>query len=102
MHAKYMLFDDRTVFLGSMNMDPRSLYLNTELGVMLESMDLVATLRRSFDAMTRPENAYVVVNTADGIVWQAGDEVLTSEPAHSLWQRVVFRLMQLLPLSNQL
>lgn len=102
MHAKYMLFDDRTVFLGSMNLDPRSLYLNTELGVMLESRDLVATLRRSFDTMTRPENAYVVVNTPNGIEWHAKDEVLTSEPAHSLWQRVVYRFMQLLPLSSQL
>ncbi|MEZ5489483.1 MAG: phospholipase D-like domain-containing protein [Gammaproteobacteria bacterium] len=102
MHSKYILFDDKAVFLGSMNLDPRSLYLNTELGVMLVSSDLVTALRRSFDEMIRTENAYHLVLTTAGIEWQAGVEVLGREPAHGFWQRVLFRLMQLVPLSSQL
>ena len=102
MHAKYILFDDETLLIGSMNLDPRSLYINTELGVILHSSDLVTALRSSFDEMIRADNSYRLVSTPEGIEWHAGAEVLTREPSQGLWQRIVFHLMQLLPLSSQL
>mgnify|MGYP002063373935 CR=1 FL=1 len=36
-HAKLMLLDEDRVFVGSSNLDPRSLYLNTEMGLAAES-----------------------------------------------------------------
>ncbi len=42
LHAKAYVFDDRTVFLGSANLDPRSFELNTEVGLLIESPDLAA------------------------------------------------------------
>jgi len=102
MHSKYILFDDEWVFVGSMNLDPRSLYLNTELGVMLQSRELSTALRRSYAELTRPENAYRLVSSADGVEWHGDQIVLDSEPARGWWQGFVFRVMRLLPLSSQL
>lgn len=35
LHAKSMVFDRDTMFVGSMNLDPRSINLNTEIGVVI-------------------------------------------------------------------
>jgi putative cardiolipin synthase len=102
MHSKYILFDDDQVFIGSMNLDPRSLYLNTELGVMLQSRDLARTLRNSFVAMTRPENAFRLEKTDTGIEWHSDRDTLVEEPAKGRWQNLVYRFMRLLPIHNQL
>jgi putative cardiolipin synthase len=37
LHAKTYVFDHKSIFIGSMNLDPRSLNLNTEIGVYCES-----------------------------------------------------------------
>lgn len=37
LHAKTYVFDRKSIFIGSMNLDPRSLNLNTEIGVYCES-----------------------------------------------------------------
>ena len=55
LHSKYILFDDDTVFLGSLNLDPRSLYLNTELGVILKSPSLADELSAEFERLTNAE-----------------------------------------------
>ncbi len=36
LHAKLMALDEKQVFIGSFNFDPRSAYLNTEIGVIAE------------------------------------------------------------------
>jgi putative cardiolipin synthase len=40
LHMKNAVVDDREVFLGSMNLDPRSAELNTELGLIIESPEM--------------------------------------------------------------
>jgi len=102
MHSKYILFDDEWVFVGSVNLDPRSLYLNTELGVMLQSRDLVNAMRRSCEQMTLPQSAYRLERSDNGIEWHNTHTVLKSEPAKGRWQMIMFRFMQLLPLYSQL
>lgn len=102
MHSKYILFDEDLVFIGSMNLDPRSLYLNTELGVVLRSAELSGALRESYLEFTRPANSYQVTRTGDSTRWQAGETVETREPAKSGGQRLLFRLLRLLPISSQL
>ena len=49
------------VFVGSMNLDPRSRLLNTEMGVIVDCPELAAALSRYFDSATAPENAFHVV-----------------------------------------
>ena len=49
LHTKAMLIDRRWVYVGSMNLDPRSANLNTEMGVLVESPELAEQLRAQFD-----------------------------------------------------
>src|SRR6185312_4044325 len=40
LHAKCLVFDRKSVFIGSFNLDPRSTALNTEIGVMIDSPEI--------------------------------------------------------------
>ncbi len=114
LHAKLFVFDRKRIFIGSMNFDQRSKRLNTEMGLIIDSPDLAGQIIARFDAMTRPENAYVLslaggdgnAGTARNIVWDTiehGKPVrYTSEPARSAWQRVALRLLALLPVDREM
>jgi len=49
LHAKMTIIDRKTVLTGSMNLDQRSAYLNTELGVMIRSPELAGQILDLFD-----------------------------------------------------
>jgi putative cardiolipin synthase len=102
LHSKYIIFDDEVVFIGSMNLDRRSLYLNTELGVVLRSPDLADALRESFHTLVQPENSWRVTNTDDGLQWTSSAGTVDKEPAKSDMQRIESQLLRILPVSNQL
>ena len=44
LHGKLLVFDCRKFFVGSMNLDPRSAFTNTEVGFVVEAPDLTARL----------------------------------------------------------
>ena len=37
LHAKLFVFDRKRLFIGSMNFDQRSMHLNTEIGLIIDS-----------------------------------------------------------------
>ena len=89
LHVKAMVIDRERVFIGSMNLDPRSWDVNSEMGVVVDSPGLAQALARAMERDMQPENAWRVTLDADGqLRWTAGREVLTSQPARSFWQRV--------------
>src|SRR6185436_3809028 len=45
LHAKTYMADGRLIFVGSLNLDPRSALLNTEMGIAIDSTELCAPLR---------------------------------------------------------
>lgn len=53
-HAKSMVVDDHTVFIGTFNLDPRSMNLNTEVGILANNHELAAQLKETIakDLMT--------------------------------------------------
>jgi putative cardiolipin synthase len=112
LHAKLFVFDRRSVFIGSMNFDQRSMHLNTEVGLIIDSPELARQIAARFDAMARPENAYHVElrsGAADDrrqLSWHTqrdGEPVeLLSEPARSDGQRNEAKLLSLLPLDSEL
>jgi putative cardiolipin synthase len=93
LHAKAFIVDRERVFVGSLNLDPRSLNLNTELGFVVESRELAEILARQFEQLTGPAYAYrLVLEPEDGdIVWisdENGREVrFTSDPGVGYWRR---------------
>ena len=112
LHAKLMVFDRSSVYVGSMNFDQRSVRLNTEVGLVIQSPELAQQTVRRFDAMTQPQSAYsVTLQPADPqarprLNWstvEAGHPLSYSvEPARSRWQRFKVRLLSLLPLDREL
>jgi len=93
LHAKSFVFDRRQIFVGSLNLDPRSLYLNTELGIIVESPDLAEKLAQQFEVLLRPEYSYrLALDAPDGgLVWiseENGKEVrFTRDPKVGFWRR---------------
>jgi putative cardiolipin synthase len=112
LHAKLFVFDRRRIFVGSMNFDQRSMHLNTEVGLLIDSPVLAGQLASRFDAMAQPANAYRLSlhrATAEGpsdLHWHSREndrEVeYETEPARSGWQRVAAHLLSLLPLDSEL
>jgi putative cardiolipin synthase len=79
--------------VGSLNLDPRSLYLNTELGIVVESRELAERLARQFEELLRPEYSYrLALDTQDeDLIWiseENGKEVrFTRDPEVGFWRR---------------
>lgn len=102
LHSKYIIFDEVLVFVGSANLDPRSLYLNTELGVILDCPLLAHELRGSFERLIGPENAWRVLSTQEGLRWQSAAGTVDEQPAKGNWQRFRNWVYGLLPLHSQM
>ena len=92
LHAKTAVIDRSLVFIGSMNLDPRSATINTELGAVIDSPQLARELTRVID-IDRLQSAYRVRLRKDGRGddWYSSDgekeTVLTAEPDSSAWLR---------------
>ena len=60
LHNKFIVFDRKSVFIGSFNFDPRSSTLNTEVGVMIDSIDIANQAAKIMDEGVAPGSAYQV------------------------------------------
>jgi putative cardiolipin synthase len=58
LHAKSMVIDDKQIYIGTFNLDPRSANLNTEVGALIESETLAQQLTQSIERDIRPENSW--------------------------------------------
>ena len=112
LHAKLFVFDRQRVFIGSMNFDQRSMHLNTELGLLIDSPAIAQQVATRFAAMTQPANAYKVTLRKDSIdnrprlAWttreNGADVTYQSEPARSSWQRFEAGFLSTLPVDDEL
>ncbi len=102
LHAKTFAIDGERVFVGSMNFDPRSARLNTELGFIIHS----AAMARAVDAAFGrdiPAAAYAVrLDGRGGLVWieqgPHGEVRHTREPGASLGRSAWIGLLSWLPI----
>jgi putative cardiolipin synthase len=99
LHAKVATIDDRRAFIGSMNMDARSSRANTEIGMVIDSPEIAATLHGLFHRGLA-SGAYHLRLTPDRehIVWVETDDagretVHRDEPGASWWQSLKLRLL---------
>jgi putative cardiolipin synthase len=60
LHAKTYVIDRKILVIGSMNLDPRSANLNTELALVIHSPALAGQVAAMFDRATAPEVSYRV------------------------------------------
>src|SRR6266702_8976868 len=100
LHAKTAVFDGTKVFIGSMNLDPRSASKNTELGIIAEAPQLAREVIRVIQ-ISKLQSAYRLRFGPDGqkLEWltmdDEGDVVLSEEPDVTPFMR--FQNMLLAP-----
>lgn len=98
LHVKSMVIDRQTVFVGSMNLDPRSSSLNSEMGAVIHSPQLAAELAGDAERQMLPVNSWRVrLDDRGDIEWVDAEETLHRQPARSAWQRVEDELFMLVP-----
>ncbi len=74
LHAKTVVVDRSKVFIGSMNFDPRSDKINTEMGMFVDSPALAREVLRLMD-LDKLQASFRVSLAADGSLrWMAADD----------------------------
>jgi putative cardiolipin synthase len=109
LHGKTFVLDRTSVFIGSVNIDARSLEQNTEVGVLVNSPQLAAEVAALFERWAGPVLSYEVkLHHASGprLVWvatQDGKPVqFTSEPEAGFGRRLGASVFSHLPIESQI
>lgn len=111
LHAKTYVFDRQSIFIGSMNLDPRSSRLNTEIGVLCNSPaiagQVIDDVEPHLDAIAWRVEQRTDANGRSRIVWidTAENGTVTetdSEPGVSFMRRGSIWFLGLLPIESQL
>jgi putative cardiolipin synthase len=102
LHAKTFSIDGRKVFIGSLNFDPRSTLLNTEMGFVIESEVLAEVIHKRFMQSQRDMAWQLRLDRWGRINWvdrvSGSEQVLKKEPATGFWKRVLVKLASVLPI----
>jgi putative cardiolipin synthase len=105
LHAKTFAVDGEKVFVGSFNFDPRSVDLNSEMGLILRSPAAASTIQSLFESGLRT-SAYEVQSSPGGLVWidRGGDaeKVLDREPGLNLLRRAWLKVLAIAPIEHLL
>ncbi len=102
LHAKTFAVDGERVFVGSMNFDPRSAHLNTELGFIIDSPAMAQAVGQVFDSEV-PAAAFTVRLDEQGdLVWierRDGQSIPHAhEPGATFGRRAWIGLLSVLPI----
>ena len=104
LHAKLMALDEKQVFIGSFNFDPRSAYLNTEIGVLLNSPPLAQAVHTTMDENLSKYAYKLVLDANKKTTWQRqtpqGPVIYTKEPRMKWWQRAGIKMLSWLPIEG--
>ena len=103
LHSKAIVVDRRHIYIGSANLDRRSLTVNTELGIIAEGEGIANGL---FDLISRdmlPENSWrLTLNENNALIWTNSEGVTRLQPAKGLVQRGAEAILDFLPLKRLL
>lgn len=103
MHTKGIVVDSRISFIGSYNMDPRSQYINTETGVIINSPAFAARLKKYLEVDLQPENCWRVALREKGFRWTTAvpgrEQPVTHDhdPDTPIGRRIAFWLLTHMP-----
>ncbi len=111
LHAKAFVVDRRELFVGSLNLDPRSVVQNTEIGVLIESPELAAQVAEAFDRDVPPEAFRLELaedpeTGQERLLWHGHCDgrpcTLTAEPRTGLLRRLGIFFLMWLPIESQI
>jgi len=107
LHAKVFVIDRQRAFVGSMNFDQRSLDINTEIGIIVDSPKIAADIAARFEAIAQPANSYqLALVPGHSIQWitEVNGNVarFDADPDVDAGKRTLVRMLSVLPLDTQL
>jgi putative cardiolipin synthase len=104
LHTKAFIVDDKEVFIGSFNFDPRSADLNTELGVIIRDPELALIYAVLIDEALRDQAFEVFLNEDSKVRWRGyrhGEEIIYDKEPETTWgQRFSAWFARILPKSQ--
>lgn len=104
LHAKALVIDQRTVFIGSMNMDARSAHTNSELGLVMRSAEIARQVTSLLDDISA-DGSYKLqlLDHSNKIEWSSGEtgseKTWNTDPETTRLQR--FTLKALAPFAPE-
>ena len=102
LHAKTFAVDNKQVYIGSFNFDPRSLNLNTEMGVVMQSRRFADMMQEAFDNDIKNTTYQVRLTEQGQLYWldnRSGQPLrLDTEPGTTMLQRSLIRVLGWLPI----
>jgi putative cardiolipin synthase len=105
LHAKSFVLDKENVFIGSLNLDPRSAYENTEVGTVINS-SFIGSSMVNFITDNIVKMAFKVTLHDGDVRWTEVNDnkiiVHNNEPYTVWWQRLSVKMLQWLPIESQL
>jgi putative cardiolipin synthase len=106
LHAKIFVVDQRKLFVGSFNWDPRSVSINTEMGILVDSPELARRVAALILSLLPSATWRVGMAESGALRWsrtEAGREIVaTREPGASFWRRLLAAILRWLPIREQL
>lgn len=106
LHAKALVIDRHYVFVGSMNIDPRSFYYNTEIGVLLKSPVLATNVHHNINETVNQYTWHLILNAEQQLRWvrpatESSPEIQkNTDPYSSRWHRFLNAMLRALPLEK--
>jgi putative cardiolipin synthase len=106
LHAKTMVLDRKAMFVGSMNLDQRSLNINNEIGILFLNPDVAANSAEAFDQSIEKVAFRLKLHNDDSIRWHLqqddGEIIYDKEPYVSFWKKLSVWFIGLLPVESLL
>jgi putative cardiolipin synthase len=106
LHAKSFIFDRKQVFIGSLNLDPRAVIHNTEIGVVFSSIEVAEGMSDWFDDNINQIAFRLELTEDNKLLWHGivDGKPYTADvdPYTGFWRRFGIGFMRLLPIESQL
>jgi phosphatidylserine/phosphatidylglycerophosphate/cardiolipin synthase-like enzyme len=98
LHAKALVIDQKTVFIGSMNMDARSARTNSELGLVIRSAEIARQVTSLLDDISADGSYRLqLVGHSNQIEWSSGEpgaeKTWYSDPETTRLQRFTLKVL---------
>lgn len=101
LHSKVFVIDRRKLFVGSLNLDPRSIELNAEMGLLIDAEPMVKEMTADMEAGLATLTYRVRIDDEGRLEWHCRIDdqpvVETKEPLTSGWRRFKAWLMKIAP-----
>jgi putative cardiolipin synthase len=110
LHAKTMVLDQQTMFVGSMNLDQMSLRINNEIGILFKNPPIAGQSAQAFDKQIEKVAFRLQLHKDDEgnetIRWHQNKDgreiVFEKEPYVGFWKKLGVKVIGLLPVESLL